>query len=399
MSLRNMNIDAANTKLNDLFHLHKYDECVLFINRLSHLTIKLLIPQLSTETFLSRLPYTIEIFEALYSKVFIMDPDDFPSRFLQPDRLIDKMISYFSLLADHAKLEPIDGARIIESFENVIRIISYVQPNIYSRLLYFKYAIDNGLLKLKRDLSANNAPQSGKEDDLLRKYMPTNLVSALMISRASNLQLCETMKNELSQTVAKCEKAAQRLNAYISDIKSQKIFKDAQYYIHNLEKKEKKEANAAQRLDDDINEMQPVVCQDYVQNRLFLNKSLMNAIDPHLGSIRLHKMMTMLGEKIELDKEILLVFSHIKREEKYLSIHEPLQPLLRRYSLGYERVIQIWRKKCCGDSLVAFGTRPVKVCSDMNIDNAGIYRHSLYAQSQSSALDCRNLMEKSFSGI
>ena len=43
-----------------------------------------------------------------------------------------------------------------------------------------------------------------------------------------------------------------------------------------------------------------------------------------------------------------------KREEKYLSSVEPLQPLFRRYSLGFERCIQIWRKKCSADSLLLF---------------------------------------------
>ena len=33
---------------------------------------------------------------------------------------------------------------------------------------------------------------------------------------------------------------------------------------------------------------------------------------------------------------------------------EPLQPLFRRYSLGFERCIQIWRKKCSADSLLLF---------------------------------------------
>jgi len=47
-----MDIDAAKSKLNELFALHKYDECVIFINRLSQLTIKLLVPQLGVDTLL-----------------------------------------------------------------------------------------------------------------------------------------------------------------------------------------------------------------------------------------------------------------------------------------------------------------------------------------------------------
>ena len=153
MSIRNMDADAASNQLNQLFHLHRYDDCVLFINRLSHSTVKLIISQISIDMFMTRLPYTIEIFESLYAKVFIMDADNFPVRHLKPEKIIDKMVAYFSLLNDENRMEPIDGAKMLDSFENVIRIISYVQPNIYSRLLYFKYAIDKCLMRLELDLA------------------------------------------------------------------------------------------------------------------------------------------------------------------------------------------------------------------------------------------------------
>ena len=125
MSIRNMDADIASNKLNELFHLHRYEDCVLFINRLSHSTVKLIISQISIDMFLARLPYTIEIFESLYAKVFIMDPENFPARHLQPEKIIDKMVAYFSLLNDQSRMEPIDGAKMLDSFENVIRVRKY----------------------------------------------------------------------------------------------------------------------------------------------------------------------------------------------------------------------------------------------------------------------------------
>ena len=106
-----------------------------------------------------------------------------------------------------------------------------------------------------------------------------------------------------------------------------------------------------------------VVCQDVIQNRLFLNKAMMNSVEPFLQSVRLQQLLTNLYEKIDLDKEILLVFTHLKREERYLSSLEPLQPLFRRYSLGFERCIQIWRRKCSADSLLLFNDKFNTACS------------------------------------
>lgn len=96
------------------------------------------------------------------------------------------------------------------------------------------------------------------------------------------------------------------------------------------------------------------ICQDFIQNRLYLNKAMMNSVEPYLESIKLQQLLNSLYEKIDLDKEILLVFTHIKREETHLNSLEPLQPLFKRYSLGFERCIHIWRKKCSGDSLLLF---------------------------------------------
>ncbi len=99
------------------------------------------------------------------------------------------------------------------------------------------------------------------------------------------------------------------------------------------------------------------ICQDFIQNRLYLNKAMMNTVDKYLETVRLHQALAEVGDKIELDKEILLVFTHLKQEEKHLSSVEPLQPLFRRYSLGFERCIQIWRRKCSADSLLLFNDR------------------------------------------
>lgn len=452
MSIRNMDADVASNKLNELFHLHRYEDCVLFINRLSHLTIKLVLSQISIDMYLSRLPYTIEILEALYAKVFIMDPDNFPVRALQPERVIDKMVAYFSLLSDQTRMEPIDGAKMLDSFENVIRIISYVQPTLYSRLLYFKYAIDKGLLRLEKDLAlysnsiqlaANNNPNLTCLSQMNEKAMSTSLIlnssnstsntgtsyhlnvgslkkatskskaaltNAILISRVSNMQSCEQLRNELTVTIQNCDKSLSKLNEFINQLKSQKQFKEIQFYLnqtqtqqlkqqqHNQQSKENEnqnEINDTRDTEEETTLLRPknklnksrkqrsesvkssrrersvdesnadeliaypsaVVCQDVIQNRLYLNKAMMNSVEPYLQTVKLQQLLNSLYEKIDLDKEILLVFTHLKREERHLSSVEPLQPLFRRYSLGFERVIQIWRRKCSADSLLLFNDR------------------------------------------
>jgi len=176
-----------------------------------------------------------------------------------------QQVAYFSLLSDQSGLEPIDGARLLDSFENVIRVISYVQPNLYSRLLYFKYAIDKGLLRFENDLALYSthlkiqAVETLKSDSSNRKSLHSSptadalsisysvngtlskksskvkanaLASALLISRASNMQTCESLRDEIVRTMGNCDKALARLNEFIMQLKSQKIFKDVQFILN-----------------------------------------------------------------------------------------------------------------------------------------------------------------------
>jgi hypothetical protein len=399
MSIRNLDADMASNKLNELFHLHRYEDCVLFINRLNHTTIKLVVAQISLDMYLSRLPYTIEILEALYAKLFIIDPDNFPIRFMQPERLIDKMVVYFSMLNDQNKIEPIDGAKLLDSFENVIRIISYVQPNAYSRLLYFKYVIDKSLLRFEKDSASYNRNSIEPTANIFDEN------DSFFLTRIESINTCEKLQNELTEAISNCEKTLIKLNDYISNLKSEKYLKNHELYATmkntysslkrnkkvsssphtnatraNKKSNKKLAENSAsnskrsesqslsrngksfKNLDYDSKEFKnesvfkntgiSTICQELIRNRLYFNKSVMNLIEPNLEKVKLQQLLAKINDKINFDKEILLVYTHLKREEKYISSAEPIEPLFRRYSLGFERCIQIWRKKGSADSLL-----------------------------------------------
>ena len=314
-----------------------------------------------------------------------------------------------------------------------------MQPNLYSRLLYFKYAIDKGLMRLEIDLAMFKKNSSNKiahmsssntGDFQSSEYLDHRqgkdtvssvnaLKNALLVSRMTTMQTCESIRTELAQTIQNCDKALTKLNEHVASLKSQKIFKEALFYLnqHNSvvdvqasstklssksPKSSKKMQNSASATsvkkklvsaskkqegsastpeidhiagkDSSLYELNSSnaekskhneeklfkpssICQDFIQNRLYLNKAMMNTIEPYLEKIKLQQLLANLYEKIDLDKEILLVFTHLKREENYLNSLEPLQPLFRRYSLGFERCIQIWRKKCSADSLLLFSER------------------------------------------
>ncbi len=249
----------------------------------------------------------------------------------------------------------------------------------------------------------------------------------MVVSRAVNFQSCEFIRGELSSTLENTHKAFVRLNDYISNLKSEKIYKKVELYLdelnnlhttanttsstsssnnssssgsgsggvgsffsstpklrpkrnsssHSAERKEKESPkekatiaakqsptllskskttsnlNNKSKIDEEnYKEDMSSICHSFIQNRLYMNKAMMNVIEPYLIKIKIQDILSDLYEKVDLDKEILLVFTHLKKEEQHLSSFEALQPLFKRYALGYERCIQIWRKKCYADNLI-----------------------------------------------
>ena len=100
-------------------------------------------------------------------------------------------------------------------------------------------------------LSINHSPQCGTLSKRSSKVKANALANALLISRASNMQTCESLRDEIVKTVGNCEKALGRLTEFISQLKSQKVFKDVQFYLnqhqqHHLEQMSKEKENEHQ---------------------------------------------------------------------------------------------------------------------------------------------------------
>jgi hypothetical protein len=77
---------------------------------------------------------------------------------------------------------------------------------------------------------------------------------------------------------------------------------------------------------------------DDIQDRLFQHKSILNLVEPYLSRTKLYTVIDNLGQKVSIDKQILLAYSHIKTHEKQIALGEPLLPLFKRFAFAYERM-------------------------------------------------------------
>ncbi len=200
-SLRNVPSEIASTRILNYLRTHNYDDCAIYINRLSSNTFrKILTNDLSIDILLAQLPFSIEVLEVIYSKSFIHDPDLFPLRILKPEQIISKMISLFASSIEHSstslrsksKEMGIDDEHLLSNLSSILRIISYVQPILFKRLLHQKETLEACIFYFEQHHSST-----------------AKLTSSTSSLSQKNLE--ETLHHELESTIVCCQQAIHRL--------------------------------------------------------------------------------------------------------------------------------------------------------------------------------------------
>ncbi|CAF3647334.1 unnamed protein product [Rotaria socialis] len=328
-SIRNIPLDIASERILSYLRTHNYDDCALYLNRLSSNTFrKILSNYLPIDTLLAQLPFSIEVFEIVYSKIFIYDPDIFPVRILKPEKIISKMISLFatsfiekpvttsSSTAQTKKEIVMDDERLLANLSSLLRIISYVQPILFKRLLHQKETIDECILFFEQSNSNTTSIYSA-----LKKSPSTTSLTQ------KNLE--ETIRQELESTINCCQQALHSLDG--KAVTARTLTSSHTTPVATRQNSSISTTHTTPSSFDDI------------QNRLFQHKAILNIIEPHLSRTKLYSVIDNLGNKVSIDKQILLAYSHIKIHEKQIPFGEPLLPLFKRFAFAYERIIQLWR--------------------------------------------------------
>ncbi|CAF1199660.1 unnamed protein product [Rotaria sordida] len=361
-SIRNISVDVASIRILQYLRTHNYDDCAIYINRLNSNTFrKILNTDLSIDILLAQLPFSIEIFEVIYSKIFIIDPDTFPLQILKPEQLISKMISIFSS-AMHENISSIftsskfneqyiDDEHILSNFASILRIISYVRPILFKRLLRQKEIIDECILYFEQ-----------------RHSNITNISILRKSTSLTHINLKETLCHELESTIICCQQALHKLGT--KTITMPRTSSSA--YSTPSTPKKHNSIRTSTSVISSIATTSTTNSLDDIQNRLYQHTTILNSIEPYLSHSKLHTIINNLSYKVSIDKQILLAYAHIKTHEKQIPFGEPLLPLFKRFAFAYERIIQLWRRVTdstlideCADDIVIDDTT-VKGVSNRN---------------------------------
>jgi hypothetical protein len=332
-SIRNAPVNIASNRVLHYLRTHNYDDCAVYINRLNSSTFrKILTTDLSIDSLLAQLPFSIEIFEVIYSKIFIIDPDTFPLRILKPEQLISKMISIFSYsssnieksssttsLLSKSKERFIDDERLLSNLASILRIISYVQPILFKRLLRQKETIDECIRYFEQHHSTI-----------------TNTSSLTRSISLTHINLEENLRHELESTISCCQQALHKLGTKPISVIMPSVALSAQS-TPATPKRQSSMRTSTSAISAIVTSPTSNSLDD-IQKRLYQHKAMLNLIEPYLSRTKLYTMINNLSYKVSIDKQILLAYSNIKIHEKQIPFGEPLLPLFKRFAFAYERM-------------------------------------------------------------
>lgn len=293
-----------------LFENHKYEDCAILINRLNLTVLETIVSELPMDIFVEATPMSLGIIDVLFTKLYTSDEDNFPVDSLVPDKVVKHIIHWLANCEDPAvkhKLPPQENS--MPFARRILHIVYKTEPKV--------------LMKLRKQRNTLN-----KTIESLGKHG--------MVDASDNklMALHDALRQEFDKMSHQYRNAIQKLDelslAHRSPIPS------------SVNKGPAPTGASHQRL------LQ--MSQTEVQDRLIKNKSLLNAVEPAASNTLLSRLLKILEDRIEYDKDVLFYFSELKKESKDLPQNAIVAALFQRFSNAYTKVLEILKEVSDEDS-------------------------------------------------
>lgn len=296
-------------KIKLLFESNKFDDCALMIKRLSSSVLEAILSELPIVDFIDAIPQSLVILDALCSKASILGPSCPLATHLRPKLLVTYIVRWVSGLKDGPER---NGApqKSFDHYRSVLRrlftILTLIQPNLKDELLARQATLE----KCQQGLS-QHGPVSSPLD-------PTKMTT-----------IHDALKNACIQTIQSMKTVLHKLDD-IGPSHTNRIRVPVQ--------RDSVPATAShQRLVQ--------VTLKEVENRLILNKTLLDAVEASATSVcgSFDEMLGSLRRRIESDKEVLFSLTELRREipGRSVALGCPVMPQIQQLVQGHLVVIEL----------------------------------------------------------
>eukprot|EP00057_Strongylocentrotus_purpuratus_P005865 XP_003731897.2 PREDICTED: uncharacterized protein LOC100893723 isoform X1 [Strongylocentrotus purpuratus] len=298
---QDLNPAFALRKIVLLLEKQKYIDVSQLINQLNNVAIKSILHELPIHVFLENIPDSLVALESLYSKLFVLDPENFPVDKLAIEATVFQIVRHLALadsMLDNGSTQA--NADLIGSIRNILQIVLFVKPDIVSVVHARKKMMDNAL-------------QGIGEHSLVK------VAGSLM-------NLHDGLKIEFEKTTTSYKTAIQQLE---------------QLSLSN-HKPVTLKSFANRPLPSANHQVLMTFTEEEIQERLFKNKTVLNAVESNMTN-QLPHLIKNLKERIENDKNALLAFGRIRREIKGISGDAKVAPVLSQYSRSLRSVLDVFK--------------------------------------------------------
>lgn len=296
-------------KIKLLFESNKFDECALMIRRLSSSVVESLLPELPVVDFIDAIPQSFVILDALCSKASLLGPNYPLATHLRPKLLVTYVVRWVSGLKDcsernGAPQKPFDHYRPV--LKRLFTVLTLIHPTLKDELRARQATLE----KCQHGLG-----QHGPVSSPLDSTKTTTIHDALKNACIQTIQNMKTVLHKLDDVgpshVNRIRVPLQRDSAPVSA----------------------------------SHQRQVQVTLKEVENRLILNKTLLDAVEASATSVcgLFDEMLGSLRRRIDSDKEVLFSLTELRREipGRSLSVGCPVMPQIQQLVQGHAVVVEL----------------------------------------------------------
>nr|CAB3260965.1 uncharacterized protein LOC100176502 [Phallusia mammillata] len=286
--------------------------------------------------FIDGLPHTLCIIHNLYSRIFLAKPKKFPTEILPLGRLVMQIVKLYarSLSKDLPKLK--DWERQSGQCKNLLKVIAYVDGvAILKMLRHRRRCLNRALEGLGEHGMVEVETTPIGEEEIRSELMP----------------MSAALKVELDRMISNCKKSMQKLHRTNRSLSEQEpemspvspVGKMSSLF--NSFDSTKSDRSATLDLPSQCNHQRLMqLTSSNIQDRLYKNKAVLNVIEPTLHYAQLPRLVSVLQERIEKDKDLLLTFSQLRKEIISVPLDAKLAPSMNHYAEAFGSVIEVLKE-------------------------------------------------------
>ncbi|XP_076821020.1 uncharacterized protein LOC143466252 [Clavelina lepadiformis] len=318
-----------------LYEKNQNEEVASLIKNLSTATLNKVYPEFPIEMFIEGIPHTLCIINSLYSRVFTEDPNHFPSDKLSLGSLITQIVKLYarSMSSDMPKLKQWD---IMEGqCKNLLKVAGYVDGvGILKMLRHRRRCLERALEGLGEHGLVEVETSAIGVEEINTELMPMS--SALRVELDRMIANCKLSMQKLLQTT-------RSLSRRDSNCSSQSPTRKGAVFSFDSNKGERN-SNTLERPSDCNHQRMMQYTSANIQERLYKNKAVLNVIEPTMNYAQLPHIVSVLQDRIECDKDLLLTFSQLRKEIITVPADAKLAPALNHYSKAFNAVINVLKE-------------------------------------------------------